>query len=141
FLVFLLCFSLHGSHARRLGVIDRKLENKSRFSNKNVDKENIDSISKLPKGRASLTKELEATKGYSVPDTWAYNNAQKQNDPPKAKQKILNEKEIVTKSSGVNKSKRLVSVSWRVPHKKRGEEKPDFNLDYASPKTHPPSHN
>ena len=38
-------------------------------------------------------------------------------------------------------SERLVSVSWRVPHKKRGEKQPGFNLDYSPPKTHPPSHN
>lgn len=34
-----------------------------------------------------------------------------------------------------------ISVSWRVPHKKRGEKQPGFNLDYSPPKTHPPSHN
>ena len=37
--------------------------------------------------------------------------------------------------------KSRVSVSWRVPHKKRGEKQPGFNLDYSPPKTHPPSHN
>lgn len=35
----------------------------------------------------------------------------------------------------------LVTVSWRIPHKKRGEQQPGFNLDYAPPKTHPPVHN
>lgn len=33
------------------------------------------------------------------------------------------------------------SMTWRVPHKKRGEKQPGFNLDYSPPKTHPPSHN
>jgi hypothetical protein len=32
-------------------------------------------------------------------------------------------------------------VSWKLPQKKRGEKQPGFNLDYAPPKTHPPSHN
>ncbi|KAK6162548.1 hypothetical protein DH2020_002389 [Rehmannia glutinosa] len=35
----------------------------------------------------------------------------------------------------------LTSVSWRVPHKKKGEKEPGFNLDYLPPKTHPPVHN
>lgn len=39
-------------------------------------------------------------------------------------------------------TKSHVSVSWRVPHKKKHSEKhPGFNLDYSPPKTHPPSHN
>lgn len=33
------------------------------------------------------------------------------------------------------------SVRWKVPHKKKGEPEPRFNLDYLPPKTHPPSHN
>ena len=40
-------------------------------------------------------------------------------------------------------------VSWRVPRKKKKkkeehqqeEEQPDFDLDYAPPKVHPPTHN
>lgn len=35
----------------------------------------------------------------------------------------------------------LVSVSFRVPHKKPSEKQPGFNLDYAPPKIHPPHHN
>nr|XP_017226130.1 PREDICTED: uncharacterized protein LOC108202249 isoform X1 [Daucus carota subsp. sativus] len=35
-----------------------------------------------------------------------------------------------------------VSVPWRVPHNKIGEERPhEFNLDYDPPRTHPPIHN
>lgn len=32
-------------------------------------------------------------------------------------------------------------VTWKLPQKKRGEKQPGFNLDYAPPKTHPPTHN
>lgn len=40
------------------------------------------------------------------------------------------------------RSGQQVSVSWRVPRKKRGIQKqPGFNLDYSPPKTHPPHHN
>ncbi|KAI9076160.1 hypothetical protein K1719_041858 [Acacia pycnantha] len=35
----------------------------------------------------------------------------------------------------------FVSVTWRVPRKKKGDKNPGFNLDYSPPKTHPPSHN
>ena len=40
------------------------------------------------------------------------------------------------------RSGQRISVSWRLPRKKRGIQKqPGFNLDYSPPKTHPPSHN
>ncbi|KAK8631014.1 hypothetical protein V6N13_079781 [Hibiscus sabdariffa] len=41
---------------------------------------------------------------------------------------------------GVVNHKSVVSVSWRVPHEKRGGKHPGFNVDYSLPKTHPPSH-
>ncbi|CAM8937900.1 unnamed protein product [Rhodiola kirilowii] len=33
------------------------------------------------------------------------------------------------------------AVTYRVPHPKRGEQQPGFNLDYSPPKVHPPHHN
>lgn len=45
------------------------------------------------------------------------------------------------KNSGAVEKESLVSVSWPVPQKNRGEKHPGFNLDYSPPKTHPPSHN
>ncbi|KAI3449099.1 hypothetical protein Pfo_005764 [Paulownia fortunei] len=38
------------------------------------------------------------------------------------------------KGSGARKT-------WRVAHRKRGKQEPGFNLDYSTPKTHPPVHN
>lgn len=38
-------------------------------------------------------------------------------------------------------SEAVASVGWRVPHRKKGEAEPGFNLDYLPPKTHPPVHN
>lgn len=35
----------------------------------------------------------------------------------------------------------LATVSWKLPHRKRGEQQPGFNLDYDPPRTHPPVHN
>lgn len=43
-------------------------------------------------------------------------------------------------ASGVVQAESLGTVSWRVPrhtHKLH----PGFNIDYAAPRTHPPSHN
>lgn len=44
-------------------------------------------------------------------------------------------------AAAVRTDQTVASVSWSVPHKKRGEKQPGFNLDYAPPKTHPPHHN
>lgn len=42
--------------------------------------------------------------------------------------------------SGAVPNPSLVDASWRVPG--RGlEEHPGFHVDYAEPRTHPPSHN
>lgn len=38
-------------------------------------------------------------------------------------------------------SEPVASVGWKVPHRKKGEAEPGFNLDYLPPKTHPPVHN
>ncbi|KAL6494095.1 hypothetical protein OROGR_032004 [Orobanche gracilis] len=47
------------------------------------------------------------------------------------------------KSSDTSKDDESISyVSWRVPHKKRGEEQEtEFNFDYLEPRTHTPVHN
>ncbi|KAE9610774.1 hypothetical protein Lalb_Chr07g0190181 [Lupinus albus] len=56
-----------------------------------------------------------------------------------------NSNQKVAKSMGEDsvalKTESLVTVSMHVPHKKPLEEHPQFNLDYAPPKTHPPHHN
>lgn len=44
------------------------------------------------------------------------------------------------KTKGVVRTKSLVTVSWKIPHEKYAED-PRFDLDYAPPRTHPPSHN
>ncbi|GER31218.1 late embryogenesis abundant protein [Striga asiatica] len=45
------------------------------------------------------------------------------------------------KFSGSSRKKPRAQVTWRVPHEKRGEKEPGFNLDYLPPKTHPGIHN
>lgn len=73
-----------------------------------------------------------------------YNEGRKYDDVVKSKvQQEAHEEEKA--SSPINNYKAGNGhdrVSWKLPEKKRsGEKEPGFNLDYAPPKTHPPSHN
>ncbi|KAH7687697.1 hypothetical protein IHE45_04G182700 [Dioscorea alata] len=43
--------------------------------------------------------------------------------------------------SGAVRIQSHVSVSWHVPRMEKHRGHPGFNVDYAGPKTHPPSHN
>lgn len=52
--------------------------------------------------------------------------------------KIMNETRGMTR--GVVRVTSLVAVSWKLPQTKHGKY-PGFDLDYARPRTHPPSHN
>ncbi len=71
-------------------------------------------------------------------ETHSNDNTQKPKETRKTNQKTT---KVVAKTSGGVQSESLASVSWSVPHKKRSEKNPGFNLDYSPPKTHPPSHN
>lgn len=62
-------------------------------------------------------------------------------DYAKTSRNISSKGKVQTTSATVRSDKPSVSVSWRVPHRKRDEKQPGFNLDYSPPKTHPPSHN
>ncbi|GMI99077.1 hypothetical protein HRI_003577000 [Hibiscus trionum] len=66
---------------------------------------------------------------------------QKLEDAGQVKFKTVEKGKESTTSGPIGTSKAVVSVSWRVPHRKHGEKHPGFNLDYSPPKTHPPSHN
>ncbi|KAE8726166.1 Detected protein of unknown function [Hibiscus syriacus] len=70
----------------------------------------------------------------------AKNDTQKPEDAEVKFKTVENEKENST-SGAIGTSRPVVSVSWRVPHRKHGEKLPGFNQDYSPPKTHPPSHN
>jgi len=89
---------------------------------------------------SSSSDEFGAAKKDSIPKTQLGDNADQKLKDSKAKQKLDSVDEI-EKNPGAVKKESLVSVSWRVPQKKRGERHPGFNLDYSPPKTHPPSHN
>ncbi|KAH8516650.1 hypothetical protein H0E87_004849 [Populus deltoides] len=139
FLLSLLCLSLHACNARPLADINNNPEKKFHIiPYQNYQKEI--SVTTVPTVETSSSSdEFGAAKKDSIAKTQLGDNAQKLKDS-KAKQKLDSVDEI-EKNPGAVKKESLVSVSWRVPQKKRGERHPGFNLDYSPPKTHPPSHN
>lgn len=107
---------------------------------KNEEDHNLVKISVIPNAQPSLPKNLEvAEKHIRVKENKDDEENNKMFDS-KAGAKELNRQRL--KITGANlQAKPLVSVGWRVPRKKRGEQQPGFNLDYSPPKTHPPVHN
>lgn len=49
--------------------------------------------------------------------------------------------EVENESDDHDLDQGVATVQWRVPHPKKGEAVPGFNMDYLPPKTHPPVHN
>lgn len=93
--------------------------------------QNDEKISGVLKMKHTLSKEAGFPKEEGIKEN---------SDSPKLKVGRAKEEKMRTLSSS-RTLESLDSVSWRVPHKKSGENNPGFNLDYAPPKTHPPSHN
>jgi hypothetical protein len=75
--------------------------------------------------------------------TWLV-NTQKSRKELSTNKKML---KAMRKDSSASETKTLDSVSWSVIHKnpseknKASEKNPEYDLDYAPPKTHPPHHN
>ncbi|KAJ1383686.1 hypothetical protein SESBI_43155 [Sesbania bispinosa] len=125
-LLLFLCISLHACNARHLSPLDKK---KSHFSIKNGEKNGFDfSPKQLNEGIQKMEKEE------------LVGDSEKAKNRRRTSQRVVKVKGI-GKGSGALQSESLVSVSWRVPHKKQSQKHPGFNLDYSPPKTHPPSHN
>ncbi|KAJ6679422.1 TRANSMEMBRANE PROTEIN [Salix purpurea] len=141
FLLSIFCISLHACNARPLADIDKKPEKKFQMiSNQTSDEKEIP-VNIVSKANSSSSNDFGAEKEDSIAKTHDQmdDNAQKlMNSKAKQKSSMTDEK---VKDSGAFHKASLVSVSWPVPRKKRGETHPGFNLDYAPPKTHPPSHN
>ncbi|PSS35969.1 Synaptonemal complex protein like [Actinidia chinensis var. chinensis] len=133
-LVFLLCVSLHACNARLLGAIGKEHEKKSVVQNKHDEKA---SLAKL-----DLTKDLgEANIGDTMEKQIRVEKEDNHN-PTIAKAKKLVKGQGQGEKIASQTGQSLLSVSWRVPHKKSpGEQQPGFNSDYLPPKVHPPVHN
>ncbi|OIV89515.1 hypothetical protein TanjilG_20326 [Lupinus angustifolius] len=126
YLLFFLCISLHTCNSRYLSTQDKKHEKKSHFPIKNEENNGVD----------FSQKQLRVMSEGNKMETGLV--AQKPKKVRRTKHKVH---KAMRKDPGALKSESLVSVSWRMPHKKPSDKNPGFNLDYAPPKTHPPSHN
>ncbi|KAM3685312.1 hypothetical protein ACJW31_11G108400 [Castanea mollissima] len=134
-LIFLLCLSiLHACNARHIRVVDKKLEKNFHFSIKNDEKMGLD----LSKVKSSVSKQNGVDKKDSIAESTPSNDDIQKQKKTRRNQKTM---KVVAKTSSAVKTESLVSVPWAVPHMKRSEKNPGFNLDYSPPKTHPPSHN
>ncbi|XP_020235897.1 uncharacterized protein LOC109815556 [Cajanus cajan] len=128
-LLFFLCISLHACCARHLSPLNKKLEEKSRFSIKSDEKNGFESSPKqLNEGNNNKTETRLVGDSEKPRNRRSYNHRV--------------HKAAIGKASGALK-KSLVTVSWHVPHnnKKPRQKHPGFDLDYSPPKTHPPHHN
>ncbi|KAL3616510.1 hypothetical protein CASFOL_039900 [Castilleja foliolosa] len=130
----LLCISSHlyKCNARSFGVLHKDVEEKTRplFTKDNDEKLHPSRVSTQPEEKSSMPN---GTK-----------DAKEKNINEKEKMMINSDPSILDESAKVldtTKGDSRSYVSWRVPHKKRGEQEPGFNLDYLPPKTHPPEHN
>ncbi|GMN44693.1 hypothetical protein TIFTF001_013892 [Ficus carica] len=140
-LLFLLCLSLHACNSRRLGSIANTPQvKKSLFFIK--DDEGKTGVDEIRVSEVKHSRSLSKERGDD-------NTPVKTKIEEKGTENLKDGKASrdISKRGGKGSAvasattKSHVSVSWRVPHKKRGEKQPGFNLDYSPPKTHPPSHN
>ncbi|KAF9687708.1 hypothetical protein SADUNF_Sadunf02G0121100 [Salix dunnii] len=139
FLLSFLCLCLHACNARPLADINNNPEKKFHIKTNQNDQKEI-SVTTVPTVESSSSKEFGEAKKDSIAKTRLGDKAQKLKGS-KAKQKLDSFDEIEKNPADTKKEYSLVSATWRVPQKKRGERHPGFNLDYSPPKTHPPSHN
>ncbi|CAN6566427.1 hypothetical protein ACFX2I_040535 [Malus domestica] len=155
-LLYLLCLSFHACNARRLGAVHKEPDNKFHLINKStkaqVSDHKIPAMSMM-KSFSSKPSLDQGEKGEStVLQSDSINNKEPKHTKTTDDLKTIPKKIIKGSTSApgadhpISTSKHdkssFVSVSWRVPRKKRGVQKqPGFNLDYSPPKTHPPSHN
>lgn len=129
----MLCLPFHACHGRRILVDEKKATKNLNFFKKDEVKE-VSGVPKTMKPELMSSKEVGVQREESLTSETHKNN-NKFKDPKTS----LNKKKV----SSLNQMKESLGsyTSWRVPHRKRGEHNPGFNLDYAPPKTHPPAHN
>ncbi|XP_062087089.1 root meristem growth factor 10 [Humulus lupulus] len=137
--LFLLCLALHACNARTLlgDVYDKKKSDEKfdphhyqHFLTEGHHGENTEPNEKS----TSLNMEAQISTDSSTKTQYNKDVMERPKELMKKGKGDLNGVRTSTTESDV-------SVSWRVPHEKRGEKQPGFNLDYSPPKTHPPSHN
>ncbi|KAL6581307.1 hypothetical protein OROMI_007230 [Orobanche minor] len=114
-LLLLLGFSFHAHGSRAFGFV--------------VDRHSITKDSD-----EKLNSDARVSTPFSMPNDVTRAENVKQGDDPTV--------EIESDDHNLDGDDEVVdSVRWRVPHRKKGEPEPWFNLDYLPPKMHPPAHN
>ncbi|CAI9764607.1 unnamed protein product [Fraxinus pennsylvanica] len=101
------------------GVINKEPTKRFFFATKNNDKFNL--------AKVSIDSDVKSS----------ISTAKKETTLKEKKAKEYNLKRVIVPGDTQTDQ----SMSWRMPHKKRGQKDPGFNLDYLPPKTHPPVHN
>ncbi|KAI4323777.1 hypothetical protein L6164_023356 [Bauhinia variegata] len=129
FIVFFLCLSKYPCTAHHLVAVDETSNVQSNIHGKvagNVKKHSIES---------SVEAEKEGIKSIGGAMTQRSKTTNAIDDIKKFKSSSEQEDLL-----GQAPAKSVVSVSWRVPHKKQ-DQNPGFYSDYSRPRTRPPSHN
>ena len=139
FLVLFFMF-LASCDARPIDVPHKVPANDFQFSTENNEKSSVARVSIPAKVEPSLLNKSEAAEnGGSLVQKKVQED--KRTTATKTPATKFHLKGQWPKASGPVQIKPLATVSWKLPQKHRGEKHPGFNLDYAPPKTHPPSHN
>ncbi|KAJ7950919.1 Transmembrane protein [Quillaja saponaria] len=143
--IFFLSISLHACIARHLtSTFDKKLDKEINFSIKSGEKRDFGSSPKQIEVETNVDHDNVEFNHHRLVANRHGKLMKDKTNTTRLQKRAKKVKGIKSSTSGALRStheQSLVSVSWRVPHKKRGEKNPGFNLDYAPPKTHPPSHN
>ncbi|KAG8391621.1 hypothetical protein BUALT_Bualt01G0206400 [Buddleja alternifolia] len=123
--VAFLCFSFHPCNARSFGVIHKELEEEFQNSiSKKNERLNQVRVSEQPDMKSAMPN---ASTSAKIGSKFGEKSVKRESNEPG---------KHIDQAKGDQ-----VKVSWRVPHKRKGEQEPGFNLDYLPPKTHPPVHN
>ncbi|KAL3516957.1 hypothetical protein ACH5RR_023859 [Cinchona calisaya] len=142
--ILLLSIAICSCNARPIGVINKDNDSAKSFhlSSKNEEKSSLAriSISSTDEKPSKANKYAEPAQGDQSP--LMENGVHKNNKGTRTQQKLVEKKHDQVKDDDhVAQNESLAKVSWKLPHRKRGEQQPGFNLDYAPPKIHPPVHN
>ncbi|KAL0379694.1 UNVERIFIED_CONTAM: hypothetical protein Sangu_0033700 [Sesamum angustifolium] len=131
----LLCFSFNACNGRSLGVVkDEKAAAAKEFQH-SVTKKNH----KVESARVSIQPgEMKSSLRDASKNAMKFEEIKVKSESNEPGKRIQAKGEGTTQNES---SQATYHVSWRVPHKKRGEQEPGFNFDYLPPKTHPPVHN
>ncbi|GAA0152980.1 hypothetical protein LIER_43201 [Lithospermum erythrorhizon] len=137
--IFLLFLSLHHAcNARKLGVVMNKELSESGLLPANKV---LDPSTSHWSNEVDLTRKLIHKGTMKVQDD-QYQRSRIENNKSSSIEGALVKTHMGSSSSSTGSQREtLVSVPWKLPHKKKGKRQPWIDLDYSPPKTHPPVHN